>query len=279
MLQEVQRVADVRCMALAGGTLTGRQGWTVVSTLALVLAVLVTEQVPAREAGASGAPPAVNASVTAPVLERDRPFARPQLAELSRSAAAPPPAVPVAAPAPPPPPPAPAPVKAAAPAKAAPTGGSLCSGAGWEQRRGEAALASLRAGAERTGFRVEFTGARKGYLGLTHLKQRRIEMFVRSCQAQSDALLGHVMAHELGHAYDTTHMTTAKRAAWMRARGIPASTPWYGCSGCTDFATPAGDYAEVYAQWARGATSNRSQLAGSPGPAELARLATEFFGA
>jgi hypothetical protein len=116
-------------------------------------------------------------------------------------------------------------------------------------------------------------------MGLTHLKQRRIEMFVRSCEAQSDALLRHVMAHELGHAYDTTHMTSAKRAAWQRVRGIPASTPWYGCSGCTDFATPAGDYAEVYAQWARGATSNKSQLSGAPGPAELAGLARQFFGA
>ena len=69
------------------------------------------------------------------------------------------------------------------------------------------------------------------------------------------------------------------RAAYQAARGIPASTPWYGCSGCTDFATPAGDFAEVYAQWARGATSNRSELAGDASPAELTALASEFFGA
>jgi hypothetical protein len=116
-------------------------------------------------------------------------------------------------------------------------------------------------------------------MGLTHLEQRRIEMFVRACDVQSDGLLRHVMAHELGHAYDTTHMTADARAAWKAVRGIPAGTPWYGCSGCTDFATPAGDYAEVYAQWARGASDNRSKLAGSPGPAELAQLAGRFFGA
>jgi hypothetical protein len=165
----------------------------------------------------------------------------------------------------------------AAAAKAA--GPALCSGDGWQERRGRAALASLKAGAERTGFRVEFSGARKGYLGLTHLQQRRIEMFVRACGTQSDELLRHVMAHELGHAYDTTHGNATLRAAWQAVRGIPASTPWYGCSGCTDFATPAGDFAEVYAQWARGSSTNRSELAGDVGGAQLAQLAQQFFGA
>ncbi len=168
-------------------------------------------------------------------------------------------------------------VAKAAAAKAA--GPALCSGDGWQERRGRAALASLKAGAERTGFRVEFSGARKGYLGLTHLQQRRIEMFVRACGTQSDELLRHVMAHELGHAYDTTHGNATIRAAWQAVRGIPASTPWYGCSGCTDFATPAGDFAEVYAQWARGSSTNRSELAGDVGGAQLAQLAQQFFGA
>jgi hypothetical protein len=150
---------------------------------------------------------------------------------------------------------------------------------GWQQRRGEAALASLGAGAERTGFALSFAPARKGYLGLTHLHERRIEVFVRACDVQSDALLRHVVAHELGHAYDTAHLDAATRAAWQAARGIPASSNWYGCSGCTDFATPAGDFAEVYAQWSRGAGDNRSELAGAPGPAELTSLAAQFFGA
>ncbi len=41
-------------------------------------------------------------------------------------------------------------------------------------------------------------------MGLTYLNQNRIEMFVRSCEKQPAELLRHVMAHELGHAYDTT---------------------------------------------------------------------------
>ena len=155
---------------------------------------------------------------------------------------------------------------------------SLCSGEGWQQRRGEAALASLGPRALDSGWRVELSGARSGYLGLAHLQRRVVEVFVRGCDAQSDELLRHVMAHELGHALDTERLTAADRAAWKAARGIPASTDWYGCSGCTDFATPAGDFAEVYAQWLRGAPANRSELAGSPGPAELEALAARFFG-
>ena len=255
--------------------LAGRRGWAVVSSLSLVLGVLVGAQVPGQDASASVLEGA--ASVAVPVAAprrlplRDRPFPRPELAQ--------PAVVEAAAPAAAPPAPAPAPAApVAAPAPQAPAAG-LCGGDGWQQRRGQAALASLRAGAERTGFRVTFSGARKGYMGLTHLNEGRIEMFVRSCDVQSDELLRHVMAHELGHAYDTTHMTSAKREAWKAARGIPAGTPWYGCSGCTDFATPAGDFAEVYAQWARGATSNRSELAGDASAAELASLASEFFGA
>jgi hypothetical protein len=157
--------------------------------------------------------------------------------------------------------------------------GALCSGAGWQQRRGQAALAALGPAATGSGFAVEFAAARSDYLGLAHLQRRVVEIFVRDCGAQSDELLRHVVAHELGHAYDTARLSDGAREAWKAARGIPASLPWYGCSGCTDFATPAGDFAEVYAQWLRGAGRNRSQLADAPGPTELSRLAVQFFGA
>jgi hypothetical protein len=250
--------------------LTGRRGWGTATVLALSLVMLVGGHAVSGEANAEGhsAAPSTAAPSLVPVSARtalDRPVPAP-------------PAPPVPAPAPPS---APAPpvevVPAAAPAPA-PAPADLCSGEGWQQRRGEAALASLAAGAERTGFSVTFAPARKGYMGLTHLQERRIEVFVRGCDVQSDELLRHVMAHELGHAYDTTHGNDGVRAAYQAARGIPASTPWYGCSGCTDFATPAGDFAEVYAQWVRGSADNRSELAGDPGPAELAALAAQFFG-
>jgi hypothetical protein len=247
---------------------TGRRGWSTVLGLAVVLAGLVAVQLPAAGAQPTDPP----AAASAPALPADERVA-------PRPVSWPVPA-PVAVPAPVPAPDVPAVRAAVAPAPVpAPAAADLCSGPGWEQRRGEAALASLRGGAERTGFAVAFTPAKAGYLGMTHLDEQRIDVHVRSCDKESTELLRHVTAHELGHAWDTNRMTDATRAAYQAARGIPASTPWYGCSGCTDFATPAGDFAEVYAQWARGATSNRSELAGDASAAELEALSVEFFGA
>ena len=273
-------------------SLTGRRGWTTVVSLTAVLGGLVTAQLPLASASATPAA-VVRASTGAADVDGVRLSRRPTA--LTRAAVRPvvtravaldaapvrPAAVPVRVPAVRPAA-RPAAVRPAArPAAAtAPTTASAatsCSGSGWQQRRGQAALASLRGGAGRAGYAVVFAPARAGYLGLTHLDAKRIEVFVRTCERQSTDLLRHVMAHELGHAHDTELISTARRAEWRQVRGIPASTPWYGCSGCTDFATPAGDFAEVYAQWARGASTNRSQLAGDVPAAQLAALASRFF--
>ncbi len=252
-------------MRLSRTSLHGPRGWSAVVGLSTVLTVLVAGQLPAT-ADAPEIPAA------APVASADD--RRPASATAVRPATVEPavatPVRTVGKPA------AARPVVKAAVAR--PAASALCEGSGWQQRRGQAALASLKGGAARTGFRVEFTGARKGYLGLTHLQERRIQMFVRACGTQTDTLLRHVMAHELGHAYDTTHMSSATRSAWKAVRGIPAGTDWYGCSGCTDFATPAGDFAEVYAQWARGTATNRSELAGDVPAGQLTQLAQQFFG-
>jgi hypothetical protein len=162
---------------------------------------------------------------------------------------------------------------AAAPAPADP----LCSGDGWEQRRGEAALASLRRPGDASAFRISFEPGRSGVIGLAALREGRMQVFVRSCDALSPSLLAHVVAHELGHLVDADRMDAELRAQWMALRGIPTGTPWYGCDACSDFATPAGDFAEVYAQWQTGARGNRSQLAPAPSPGELAELAARFF--
>jgi hypothetical protein len=187
-----------------------------------------------------------------------------------------------AAPAPPPAPVAPASVvvQQAAPAAPAPAARRVdprCEGDGWQQRRGEAALERLRRPADARAVPVAFRPARSDVLGLADLEAARVEVFVRSCARQPDALLLHVLAHELGHVLDATRMTDALRAQWMEARGIPAGTPWFGCNACTDFATPAGDFAETYAQWQRGSRSSRSELAPAPSTAQLEELAARFF--
>ena len=147
---------------------------------------------------------------------------------------------------------------------------------GWRVRRGQDALASLRV-ADSSGYDVVFLAERDGYYGLTRPRHRRVEVYVRPCHEQSPSLLQHVVAHELGHAYDAARLTDRDRSEWRRARGISADTPWYGCSGCTDFGTPAGDFAEVYAQWQRRAPSNKSTLGSVPTAAEVEGLAATFF--
>lgn len=177
----------------------------------------------------------------------------------------------------------PRPVRTPAPARTSPTrtsaapGDARCSGAGWEQRRGSAALASLLRPSDARRYRVEFRPGRADVLGLAHLPERRVEIFVRSCSVQSDSLLRHVIAHEIGHLVDADTMP-ALRTEWLRTRGISSSMPWFGCNLCSDFATPAGDFAEVYAQWQRSASDNLSELAPAPSSAALAELAARFFG-
>jgi hypothetical protein len=165
-----------------------------------------------------------------------------------------------------------------APAAPAPAADPLCSGDGWQQRRGAAALASLRRPSDAASFTVQFEPGRSDVIGLATLSQRRLQVFVRPCAQLSSGLLRHVVAHEMGHLVDATRMTDSLRAQYLAARGIAAGTPWYGCSGCTDFATPAGDFAEVYAQWQAGESSNHSQLAPAPSSAALQAIAAQFFG-
>ena len=249
-------------MRIVREQLTGRRGWLTTGALSVALTAALTAQLAPTAAAADTGTVAANSDAAPAVVAPVGTAAAAPAAEI----------VPVPVPA----------ARQAAP-KAAPkakprtkSAGDVCSGPGWQQKRGARALASLK---HRTpaGVTVAFKAGRPGYLGLTYPQRGHIDMFVRSCSAESAGLLRHVMAHEMGHAYDAKYMSPASRRAYMAARGIPAGTPWFGCSYCTDFATPAGDFAETYAQWQRGASSSRTQMAPAPDAAVLARLAATFF--
>lgn len=126
------------------------------------------------------------------------------------------------------------------------------------------------------GFTVVFAGPRPGLLGLTDPDDRTITVFVR--RGQSDRSLLDTIGHELGHAVDVTHGTRARRAEYLRLRGLPASTPWWPCASCSDYASGAGDFAEVFAVWVVGSQSFSSELAGRPSAARLAALRHLFVG-
>ena len=254
-------------MASSRQALRGRRGWLAVATLTLALGTILGSQAVSAAAGDDLTPVAATTPLSPSVA------AAPAATEVEVPAAV----APVVAV------PAPKPTKAAKPAKkAAPArtaAKDICSGANWQVRRGQLALSTLKDTGQRSGVTVSFKGAKSGYLGLTFPERRHVDVYVRSCSAESFTLLRHVMSHEMGHAYDAAHMNASLRKAYMAMRGIPAGTPWFGCNYCTDFKTPAGDFAETYSQWQRGSHDSRTQIAPMPNSAQLANIAAAFFGA
>jgi hypothetical protein len=257
-------------MATTRFELRTRRGWLAVAGLTLAVGALVSTQVHPTLAHADLTPAAATTPLS-PTVASEAP-ATAVTADPTPSAEAVVPAIPVTNPVK-----APTPTrKAAKPRAAAPTA-DVCSGPGWQAKRGSRALATLKDNGTRSGVSIAFKAAKPGYLGLTYPARRHVDVFVRSCSAESFTLLRHVMSHEMGHAYDAAHMTPALRTAYMKMRGIPAGTPWFGCSYCTDFATPAGDFAETYSQWQRGSSDSRTKIAPMPGQAQLAVIAAAFF--
>jgi hypothetical protein len=136
-------------------------------------------------------------------------------------------------------------------------------------------LAALSYPWQKLGYSITFLPARPGVLGATYLEERRIEIYVRPDQAPLQ--LAHVIGHELGHAVDATYGTPERRREWMRLRGIDPTLEWWGCLGCRDYATPAGDFAEVFALWLAGPDSGfRGRLVGPPLQEDM-HLLTRFF--
>lgn len=144
---------------------------------------------------------------------------------------------------------------------------------GWEQRRGEAALARIAFDPAALGWEIRFLPERPGYYGMTYRSEQRIDIWVRPDQSLD--LLTHVVAHEMGHAVDLTWNDDARRNEYLQLRGL-GSRSWFTCDGCTDFSTPAGDFAEVFAYWAVGQTDFRSTLGPPPSPEQYPQL-ERFF--
>ena len=144
-----------------------------------------------------------------------------------------------------------------------------------EARRPPDVLAGLSYPWQKLGYSVTFLPARRGVLGATYLEDRRIEIYVRP--DQTPLQLAHVIGHELGHAVDATYGTPERRKEWMRLRGIDPTLEWWGCLGCRDYATPAGDFAEVFALWLAGPGSGfNGRLVGPPLQEDM-HLLTRFF--
>jgi hypothetical protein len=141
-------------------------------------------------------------------------------------------------------------------------------------QRGARVLASLHYPWQALGYSVVFLPGRDGYLGLTDAQAKRVTIWVRG--TESDVVLAHTIAHELGHVLDFTHGISTRRALYLSLRGLAPGSEWFGCPGGTDFQTPAGDWAEVFAYWLAGPGDFRSTVGPVPTPAQLAALRSLF---
>jgi len=115
---------------------------------------------------------------------------------------------------------------------------------------------------------------RPGYRAMTFRTDHRIEVYARP--ADTARAVAYDIAHELGHAIDLAFNTAETRKRWMEVRKIPAETVWFGCSGCSDYTTPAGDFAETFAVLLLGPEQFRSRIAPAPTEAER-QILLSFF--
>jgi hypothetical protein len=140
--------------------------------------------------------------------------------------------------------------------------------------RPESALDLLQIPWQKLGYQIVFMSPQPGFRAMTLPGKHRIEVYVRP---QDDVdLLAYDIAHELGHAIDVTYNTAETRRQWMQARGINPGTAWFGCDRCSDYNTPAGDFAETFALVLCGPKYFRSRIAGKPTAEQIAAL-VQFF--
>jgi hypothetical protein len=141
------------------------------------------------------------------------------------------------------------------------------------QERIAAAMARISYPWQQLGYRIVFEGPVPGMSGRTSQRSMgTIEIYVRADETVD--MLAHVIAHEIGHAVDLVYGNDQRRSVWLQLRGI-SPRPWFTCSMCQDFSTPAGDFAETFAYWQLHDFS-RSLLAPVPTVDQLTRLSPLF---
>jgi hypothetical protein len=140
---------------------------------------------------------------------------------------------------------------------------------------GAAALSQISYPWQQLGYQIVFLGPRSDLMGQTIFDAHRIEIYLRN--GESQLMVAHVIAHEIGHAADVAYNTSDRRQQWLQLRGASTSEPWFGCDGCDDFSSPAGDYAETFSFWQVGPRADFSHLAPPPSPDQLKQLIPLFF--
>jgi len=114
---------------------------------------------------------------------------------------------------------------------------------------------------ESVGYQVQVAAPRDGLRAQTDRRRHTITLYVDPRDATHR--VAHDLGHELGHAYDACCLTRAERRAFLAARGVPTAR-WFPASTGSDYATGAGDFAEVFALCHVASPEFRSTLAARP---------------
>jgi hypothetical protein len=114
---------------------------------------------------------------------------------------------------------------------------------------------------DRMGYRIVTAPPRPGVRAETNTGTRTITVYLDPPDASHR--VAHDIAHELGHAWEADHLDAAGRRAYLRARGA-AGAAWWPAPGTADYATGAGDFAEVFARCHAASPEFRSRLAPAP---------------
>ena len=113
------------------------------------------------------------------------------------------------------------------------------------------------------------------YQGLADSGRKVVTIWVRSTDTRGKLRI--TIAHEMGHVLDYTALTAHDKGRYLSLRGRSGSTAaWYPANGTSDYASPAGDFAEVYALYLAGAGDFRSTFAPQPTSTQLSSLG-QFF--
>ena len=140
--------------------------------------------------------------------------------------------------------------------------------------RQEAVLALIPFPWQQLKYDIVFMPPRPGVRAMIFSAAHRIEVYAR---AQDDnRLIAYDIAHELGHAIDLTYNTDEIRKQWMQLRGIDPSTTWFGCDRCSDYSTPAGDFAETFALIVFGPKQFKGRIAAAPTAEQISTLLPFF---
>jgi hypothetical protein len=151
---------------------------------------------------------------------------------------------------------------------------SVPAGAEPAATRNAAALALITFPWQPLHYQIVFMPPLPGVRGMIFERERRIEIYAR--QADDARRIAYDIAHELGHAIDFTFNNAETRRKWMVLRGIDPATSWFGCNRCTDFETPAGDFAETFALFLLGPGHFSGRIAPPPTEEQLTLLRPFF---